>query len=294
MKKFVKIGAALLGVGAMSIGAASSAIAGMHHYNNEYQNSSYNNYYNNEGYHHYTGSGAYTGHKNCMAYGLDNAGVLKTVSSYVPDDATVVSSYCNGYKYKVVCASATGVEKYEIGINCADNTMYDYEYERNDSNGSFKVVKTEEQVKNIVLSELPKAQIVGVKLDSDDYLKDYEVYFINNGYNGSYEINPETGVIQKRDFELIPAAYINTPQTGTNNSYTPQQNTASSNPTLISTDKAKEIALSKVPGAAIIKLKLDLDDGRYKYEGEMRKGFLKYEFEIDAVTGSIIDWDIDD
>jgi len=29
------------------------------------------------------------------------------------------------------------------------------------------------------------------------------------------------------------------------------------------------------------------------YEGEMRSGWMEYEFEIDAVTGAILDWDAD-
>ena len=29
------------------------------------------------------------------------------------------------------------------------------------------------------------------------------------------------------------------------------------------------------------------------YEGEMKEGYIEYEFEIDATTGVIIEWDID-
>ena len=39
--------------------------------------------------------------------------------------------------------------------------------------------------------------------------------------------------------------------------------------------------------------KLEVDDGRVLYEGEMRSGWMEYEFEIDAVTGAIIDWEAD-
>ena len=40
-------------------------------------------------------------------------------------------------------------------------------------------------------------------------------------------------------------------------------------------------------------LHLDRDDGRVVYEGEMRDGWTEYEFTLDAVTGTILEWDVD-
>ena len=34
-------------------------------------------------------------------------------------------------------------------------------------------------------------------------------------------------------------------------------------------------------------------DGRVVYEGEMRDGWTEYEFTLDAVTGTILEWDVD-
>ena len=41
----------------------------------------------------------------------------------------------------------------------------------------------------------------------------------------------------------------------------------------------------------IAKFKLDNDDGRAKYEGIIIYSGTKYEFEIDAETGDIIEWE---
>ena len=44
---------------------------------------------------------------------------------------------------------------------------------------------------------------------------------------------------------------------------------------------------------AFRELKLDRDDGRLVYEGEMRDGRTEYEFEIDAVTGAVLSWEVE-
>ena len=62
---------------------------------------------------------------------------------------------------------------------------------------------------------------------------------------------------------------------------------------MISMEQAKQIALSKAPNAIIWEIKIDTEDGRLIYEGEMKEGYIEYEFEIDAATGVILEWDID-
>lgn len=63
---------------------------------------------------------------------------------------------------------------------------------------------------------------------------------------------------------------------------------------LITAEKAREIALAKAPaGAVVVKCELDRDDGRYVYEIEMRSGYVEYECDVNAVTGVIVDWDVD-
>lgn len=60
---------------------------------------------------------------------------------------------------------------------------------------------------------------------------------------------------------------------------------------LISEDKAKEIALGQVEGAALDNIwafDLDYDDGLWKYEGEIHLGEWEYEFEINAESGDVI------
>ncbi len=67
-----------------------------------------------------------------------------------------------------------------------------------------------------------------------------------------------------------------------------------SNKNYIGIDKARAIALSRVKGSNnshVKKIKLDYDDGRAVYEGEIRYKGWEYEFEIDAITGRVLEWE---
>ena len=63
----------------------------------------------------------------------------------------------------------------------------------------------------------------------------------------------------------------------------------------VTADEAKAILQSKAPGveAGDIALREEHSDGRLRYEGEACGGGMKYEFEMDAATGVIYDWNAD-
>ncbi len=64
----------------------------------------------------------------------------------------------------------------------------------------------------------------------------------------------------------------------------------------IGVNKARSIALSRVPGANsshVRNLHFDYEDGRPVYEGKIYFKGLEYEFDIDAVTGRVVSWDVD-
>lgn len=66
---------------------------------------------------------------------------------------------------------------------------------------------------------------------------------------------------------------------------------------IISEEKAKEIALNHAGVAAdkavFEKVKLDKDDGVYEYEVDFRVGNVEYDYEINAISGKIIEADKD-
>ncbi|GGA67609.1 PepSY domain-containing protein [Ornithinibacillus halotolerans] len=61
---------------------------------------------------------------------------------------------------------------------------------------------------------------------------------------------------------------------------------------VMSVEKAKEIAVNEL-GGKVVEVDLDKDDGRYEYELELRTENGEAEITIDAVTGEILELDID-
>nr|MDD6336510.1 PepSY domain-containing protein [bacterium] len=122
------------------------------------------------------------------------------------------------------------------------------------------------------------------ELDYDDGMMTYEVEFWNGNCEYEYEIDATSAKVIKWDMEQ---KYIAKPDKDPASS--PDQNV-----TLIGEDKAKAIAQAKAPGAAVVKCKLDEDDGRWVYEIELRQGQTEYDCKVDAVTGQIIGWEVDE
>lgn len=140
---------------------------------------------------------------------------------------------------------------------------------------------TLEQARAAALEDagLSSSQVTFLKAekDYDDGRWMYEIEFVSASGEYDYEIDAVTGRVLERDYDA--------------ESYPGGLPTAS-----VSADSVRQLVLSKVPGATashIREFKLDEDDGRLVYEGEIRYNGVEYEFEVDAGTGRILDWDID-
>ena len=114
------------------------------------------------------------------------------------------------------------------------------------------------------------------KLDTEDGVLVYEIEFEAGGYEYEYDIDAASGAILGFDFDV-------------------EWYTVSSKASdYIGEAKAKQIVEQAAGTTGVYtEFKLEVDDGRVLYEGEMRSGWMEYEFEIDAVTGAILDWDAD-
>lgn len=150
-----------------------------------------------------------------------------------------------------------------------------------------------------------------VSEDRDDGKKTYEIRFDASGKEYEYEILASDGKIMSSDVENIDngtgtvqdqqaagqnSDTQNNAQENTQGNNASSGNTAAQNPqnanVAVSMEEATSTALGKVPGATQndIRIELDFDDGKYKYEGDIIYQQQEYDFEIDANTGAVLSW----
>ena len=143
-----------------------------------------------------------------------------------------------------------------------------------------------------------------VSEDRDDGRKIYEIQFDAGDREYDYEIQASDGKILSADTEMVQNASQNQ-SSGTQNSNSTgsaqdqsgsgnTQNNSGTNTAnvAITLEQATAIALERVPGATDrdIRISLDYDDGIQKYEGDIIYDQKEYDFEIDANTGTILEW----
>ena len=153
---------------------------------------------------------------------------------------------------------------------------------------------SEEQAKNAALSHagVSANTITAYEsgLDREHGIMVYDIDFKCEGFEYEYEIDAATGSVLKnqkeRDDDYIPAQSGGSQTSGGSGSY-------------IGEASAKELAFTHAGVAAntVYEYESDLDDehGKMIYEIEFKSGNYEYEYEIDAVSGSVLKykWDED-
>lgn len=140
---------------------------------------------------------------------------------------------------------------------------------------------TEEEAKAIALEDAgyAEADVTGirVKQDRDDGREIYEVDFYVQAEEFDYDIDRSTGQILSKDYDIDEDFNTQNGQTTSG---------------VITQEEAVQIVLNRVEGAAEkdVRIKLDEDDGRQIYEGEIYYNQTEYEFELNAQTGEILEW----
>lgn len=186
----------------------------------------------------------------------------------------------DGEQYYEVDFTAGGQE-YHYAIDAVTGTVI--ESGTGSATGSGSLIG-EDEAKRIALEDAgiseSNASSLTVELDEDDgaVVYDVEFYVASTGTEYDYEINAADGTIRSLDHDA--------------ENYTPSQSGTGTD-TVKTEQEVRDIALAKVPGATEkdIRLSLDRDDGRMSYEGKIIYQGMEYDFEIDAYSGAIREWD---
>ncbi|MCD7711311.1 MAG: PepSY domain-containing protein [Firmicutes bacterium] len=213
--------------------------------------------------------------------GVSSANATFTKAKQDTDDGIVVYDiefYTSDCKYEYEINAATGsVMTFSMS---GDSLDWDYDASGSSTSGTYIYVDT---AKQIALDDAgvskSNATFTKVKQDIDDGIVVYEIEFYTTNYEYEYEINAATGAIVSRSASALKSA----------------SNSGTSTGTTISVDEAKAIALSHAGYSAsqvtFSKAKLDKDDGVTVYEIEFYVGNIEYEYEINAATGAILEYD---
>ena len=146
---------------------------------------------------------------------------------------------------------------------------------------------TLEEARLLISERIPAATLTELREAYDEGYTVYEGYAADADYTYEFEIDPQTGRFLEWDMNVIRRRAEATSSPGFSS--------APASDGQIGTVRAREIALAQVgEGASIRRIKLENDDGRLIYAGKGDSGRFEFEFEIDALTGAILDWEWDD
>ncbi len=150
-----------------------------------------------------------------------------------------------------------------------------------------------EAAKKVALSQAgassKEVAFLQTELDWDDGIAEYEIKFTWNNKIYDYEINADDGDITEYSVKKIKKKAA---------SKSEKAKTSKQTSSKIGVEKAKEKALEhagyKAKEVTFTKSKLDKEDGVSIYEIEFYAGGLEYEYEVNAATGKIVDYDVEE
>ena len=156
--------------------------------------------------------------------------------------------------------------EYEINATTGDIIEYEIDDKNYNTNNTSNTSITKDEAKQIALNHANVSNIYDYEIKLDD--NKYEIEFKNDDKEYDYEISL-TGKIIK---------------------YSIDSNYKNPNP-IITKEEAKQIALNHANVSDIYDYEIELDDN--KYEIEFKSSNKEYEYEINATTGKIIEYEID-
>lgn len=170
-----------------------------------------------------------------------------------------------------------GNKKYDLTYRVSDAKMLEYGWEKVSVGANrTKPLISQDKCKSLAKKQVKNGKIVHLSRKTDDGIDFYKVKMTAGNKRYTLEYHARTGALLAYEWKI-----------------TASSDSADSSKGYIGLAKAKQIALSKVSGATVVKAEFDMDDGVPVYEIELVNGIYEYEYKIHAKTGKILEYEKD-
>jgi len=251
-----------------------------------------------------------------VALAVDARSATDGARALAPEGSVYLYTEKDGKFYDVHFLNEQTNEEFEISVPTDETRAIRIETENDFAFGASQSTLSEDAARQAVLNEYPDAEIDTLFTVKDDGLFEIHVYFKTADRYGLFELNAENGTVLKRRIILAAPGlgwqteldddYYENARTAENTASdgsrtrsdtenaSPDQKDAENNAGFISVSQAKSAVTASHPGAKIAEIELDFEGGKYVYEGEAYLNGREYDFKVDAKTGSLIKWKLDD
>lgn len=206
---------------------------------------------------------------NASALAVTQEEAEQAAWAYVPQGAQLHGIQRDDGMLEVTFIS--GEEVIEVTVEPQSGQVLKLEGDVRGARGGEKAALDEAGVAAAVEAVYPGAQILYTREHRDDGGFEIEVAIAAGNLYGTLELNAQTGALIER--KMIPGSYD--AQSG------------------LTKEAAQGVLLTLKPGVEIVEIELEEEDGLLVWEGEARFDGKRYEFEMDARSGSLIKWERD-
>lgn len=163
---------------------------------------------------------------------------------------------------------------YTLKYKSKTGELTEYGWEVNIKPSSWKdKVLSKSSIQKKAQQKVKGAKVLSIHTDYDDGMQEYDVKLQKGSKRYELVYTAFSGKLLEYKWEKV--------------------STKSTSSKYISAEKAKSIALKKAPGAKVVKVEYDNDDGMQVYDVSMIKGMYEYDVTIDAKSGKVIDFETD-
>lgn len=158
--------------------------------------------------------------------------------------------------------------RYRVEVSNAGGAVLEVETVYTGAGRGTRFALSEAEAREAAANVTPEAAGGLVTRERDSEGSAYEVFYASGGSAGEISVNAETGAI------LRVTTYPEAARQG-----------------VLNLEEIAARLADKLPGARLAELELEWDGSRYLYEGEAVAGDQRYEFEMNAVTGKIVEFE---